>query len=69
VIAAKNTKRSGHQPSSKTDLLKELVPENRKITICEVANMLGINLNSSEHSERQLRCVVVLHQMCALPTW
>jgi len=45
VIAAKNTKCSGHQPSSKTDLMKELVPENRKITICEVANMLGINLN------------------------
>jgi len=45
VIAAKNTKCSGHQPRSKTDLVKELVPENRKIAICEIANMLGINLN------------------------
>jgi hypothetical protein len=45
VIAAKNTKCSGHQPRNKTDLVKELVPENRKIAICEVANMLGINLD------------------------
>jgi hypothetical protein len=42
VIAAKNTNLSGHQPRNKTDLVKELVPEDRKITICEVADMLGI---------------------------
>jgi len=45
VIAAKNTKCSGHQPRSRTDFVKELVPENRKIAIYEIANMLGINLN------------------------
>jgi hypothetical protein len=45
VIAAKNARCSGHQQRSKTDLVKELVPEHRTIAICEVANVLGINLN------------------------
>jgi hypothetical protein len=39
VIAAKNTKCSGHNQRSKTDLVKELFLENRKIAICEVANI------------------------------
>jgi cell division protein ZapA (FtsZ GTPase activity inhibitor) len=51
------------------DRVKELVHENRRITIREVANMLGIFIwVSSEHSERQSEYLSHCRQIRAPPT-
>jgi hypothetical protein len=53
VTSTKNAKGSGHLSISKTDgnvdQVMEPVLENRRITICEAANMLGISLTSIQN--------------------
>jgi len=48
------------------DQVKELVPKNRIITICEAAGILGI-LIGSENSERQSESALDCHKIRAPP--
>jgi len=51
------------------DLVQEIAPQNRKITLCQLLTYWKFHCRSSEHSEHQTTWKMELRWLVSLPQW